>query len=487
MPSKLALVLSFVFACGDDAAPARDAGARDSRPPSEAGSDGGRPVPETVPDFEAASFGDPLAIDNPYWPLRPGITNVYLGSTGAGFEIIVVEVLDETRVVDGVESRVVRDRVFLDGLLVEDTHDWFAQDDAGNVWYMGEAVVDYAYDSSGMLESMSTVGSWEAGRDVAGLGVIARAGHQMPAMPVVGMVYHQEWYPGEAEDAGEVLALDVAITSSDGSSFTTLQTRDFSTADATLDERKHYAAGIGGVRYSEADGSDPEELVGVFDVAQEPPAFDPARFTAPTEIDHPLMPLVAGTTRTYEAMTEDGLERVEVEVLAETRAVAGVTARVVRDRVYLEDVLVEDTRDWFAQDDDGNVWYLGEAVDDYHYDETGALIDVTHEGSWEAGMDVARTGSTAEAGIVMWAAPPVRASYRQEYYEGEAEDMAFVVRADATVRLESGTTYTGCLQTLDWVPLEPTALEYKFYCPGLGQVLGYHVDAPDERVELVTR
>jgi hypothetical protein len=66
----------------------------------------------------------------------PGTANIYQAETEDGIETIVVEVLDETRDVNGVISRVVRDRVFLEELLIEDTHDWFAQDDAGNVWYM---------------------------------------------------------------------------------------------------------------------------------------------------------------------------------------------------------------------------------------------------------------------------------------------------------------------------------------------------------------
>ena len=65
---------------------------------------------------------------------------LYQLKTEDGTEITVVEVLDETKIVDGVESRVVRDQVFEDGLLLEDTFDWFAQDDNGNIWYLGEDV-----------------------------------------------------------------------------------------------------------------------------------------------------------------------------------------------------------------------------------------------------------------------------------------------------------------------------------------------------------
>jgi len=86
----------------------------------------------------------------------------------------------------------------------------------------------------------------------------------------------------------------------------------------------------------------------------------------------------------------------------------------VRDRVFLDDVLVEDTHDWFAQDDNGNVWYMGEEVDNYDYDDDGNLIDITHEGAWEAGVE------DALPGVAMWADPAVGTSYYQDFYEDEA-------------------------------------------------------------------
>src|SRR3990170_8083774 len=123
------------------------------------------------------------------------------------------------------------------------------------------------------------------------------------------------------------------------------------------------------------------------------PDFHEARFTHPTQIDNPFFPLVPGTTRTYAAETEDGTERIVVEVLDDTRDVMGVTCRVVRDRVFLDDVLIEDTHDWYAQDDAGNVWYMGEQVDNHNYDDEGMLLNITHEGEWEAGKDVAGLGT----------------------------------------------------------------------------------------------
>ena len=214
------------------------------------------------------------------------------------------------------------------------------------------------------------------------------------------------------------------------------------------------------------------------------PDFDAASFTNPTQIDNTYLPLVVGTTRIYQAETEDGTERIVVEVLDETRVVSGITCRVVRDRVYLDDVLIEDTHDWYAQDDVGNVWYMGEEVDNYEYDDEGNVIEINHEGAWEAGQDVAGLGTTAKPGYLMKASPSPGDVYHQEYYAGEAEDMGEVIALEVEVTLGDGTTYT-CMQTRDYTPLEPDVNEYKYYTPGIGVVLE-EVVGGDERVELIS-
>lgn len=208
------------------------------------------------------------------------------------------------------------------------------------------------------------------------------------------------------------------------------------------------------------------------------PNFNTARFSNPTQIDNPYFPLVAGTTQTF-----SGAERIVIEVLG-TRDVMGVTCRVVRDRVYVNDVLVEDTHDWYAQDDQGNVWYMGETVDDYNFDSAGALIDITHDGSWEAGKDVAGRGTTALPGYIMLASPAVSKRYHQEYYAGEAEDLAEVLGANVAVTLADSTTYQ-CLKTRDFSSLDPTIDGYKYYAPGIGVVLETKTDG-SERVERIT-
>ncbi len=198
--------------------------------------------------------------------------------------------------------------------------------------------------------------------------------------------------------------------------------------------------------------------------------FDASTFV--TVISNPYLPLTVGSIRRYRGQMEDGLETIEVEVLDSTRVVAGVTARVVRDRVYLDGQLIEDTFDWFAEDSEGNVWYLGEEVKDY---ENGVLVSTA--GSWEAGVD------GAVAGIVMPALPQVGQAYRLEYYAGEAEDRAEILVVNESAVVPAGN-YSSCVRTADTTPLEPDVLEYKTYCPGIGVVLEVNAE-DDSRIELV--
>lgn len=191
-------------------------------------------------------------------------------------------------------------------------------------------------------------------------------------------------------------------------------------------------------------------------------------------IDNKYLPFIPGTTYIYEGQTAEGLERIEVTVLHETREVMGVETTVVRDIVYVDGVLVEDTHDWFAQDKKGNVWYFGEAVDNY---EDGVLVD--HEGSWEAGVDGALPG------IAMWDDPKehLREQYRMEYYPGVAEDMAKVLSVEEKVTVPYGS-FDDVLKTMEWTPLEPGVLEHKFYAEEIGLIKTVALDS-GETIELI--
>jgi len=201
------------------------------------------------------------------------------------------------------------------------------------------------------------------------------------------------------------------------------------------------------------------------------PQFDPANFPG-GPVDNAYYPLPVGRIWTYNADTEDGFEVNVVEVTTDTKVILGVTCVVVHDTVELDGELTEETFDWFAQDADGNVWYMGEDSTEYQ-----GGVPVTTAGSWEAGVD----GATP--GIIMWGmTPPIGTSYRQEFKEGEAEDIGTILATDAMADVPWGT-FVDCLKTADTTPLEPDAYEQKYYAPGIGPVL--EVDDDDVRTELV--
>ncbi|MFE5670467.1 hypothetical protein ACFQ58_02550 [Agromyces sp. NPDC056523] len=191
----------------------------------------------------------------------------------------------------------------------------------------------------------------------------------------------------------------------------------------------------------------------------EPTSLDPADFT--TEIDNPYWPMSPGTRSVYREVDEDGTEcSVVVTVTSDTKDIAnGVTARVVRDSVFCDEQLVEDTFDWYAQDKDGAIWYLGEETAEF---EDGVVS--TTEGSFEAGVD------GALAGVVMPAHPEPGQQYRQEYYRGHAEDNGEVMRTTELVDVPFGH-FDDVVTTRDTSSIEPDVVEYKFYAPGVGPVM----------------
>lgn len=207
----------------------------------------------------------------------------------------------------------------------------------------------------------------------------------------------------------------------------------------------------------------------------EPVTLKPADFT--TRIDNPYFPMPVGTRWEYrETDTTGARERIVVRVTDTTKRIAnGITARVIRDTVTERGVPVEVTDDWYAQDSDGNVWYLGEYVTNY---EDGRVAD--HTGSFEAGVD------GAQAGIAMPADPKPGLTYRQEYYKGEAEDRgAIVTVGEEQVEVPFGFFKKDVVMTRDLVPTEPKAQELKFYVRGIGPVLSVHTDGAGGRAELV--
>ena len=184
--------------------------------------------------------------------MSPGRRWVYRETDEQGSEQrIEVTVTDRTKEIAGVRARVVHDVVTRGGRLVEDTYDWYAQDRAGNVWYLGEDTKEY---ENGKV--VTTKGSWEAGVDGAQAGVI------VPARPGVGMSYRQEYYAGEAEDAARVLSVDEQAEVPFGHFTGALLTRDHTPLQPRILEYKLYARRVGPVLVlGVSGGGGREELV----------------------------------------------------------------------------------------------------------------------------------------------------------------------------------------------------------------------------------
>jgi Ca2+-binding RTX toxin-like protein len=199
------------------------------------------------PVFDSGNFV--AYVNNPFMILRPGTTFVYQDKGEASRDIF--DVTHDTAIVDGVSCIVVHDSKTINGQLVEDTFDYFAQDRQGNVWYFGEDTKQF---EPGNPDPIGTEGSWRAGVHGARPGII------MEADPKVGDAYFQENAPGIAEDAARVLSLDSSVRIDYGNFDHTLKTKETTALDPGNVEFKQYVAGVGEVLTTTADG-EYEQLV----------------------------------------------------------------------------------------------------------------------------------------------------------------------------------------------------------------------------------
>jgi len=190
--------------------------------------------------FDKGSFSNSLTINNKYFPLKSGATFTYKGKTDGTPTKDVVIVTDKTKDILGVKARVVHDTVYEDGKAAEVTDDFFAQDDSGNVWYMGEATKE--------IDTGSTEGSWQGGVKGAKPGII------MEANPKVGDSYYQEFLKGVAEDQATVVQLDASVAVPFGSFNNVLVTKEFTALEPGVVDQKYYALGIGDIKEQTVKG-----------------------------------------------------------------------------------------------------------------------------------------------------------------------------------------------------------------------------------------
>jgi hypothetical protein len=199
------------------------------------------PVPSSP--FDAAGFT--ATIDNVWFPLRPGQSYVYQGSTDGKPSIDTFEVTRETTMIDGTPCVVIHDTLTQGGKVVEETVDWYSQDRQGNVWYFGEDT--RTLDSHGKVTS--TEGSWKAGVDGA------RAGIYMPGNPQIGQSLQQESYAGHAEDHFVVLQTSVPVKVPFGSFTGALLTAEWTPLEPAVLSEKVYVPLLGQVREFDLTGA----------------------------------------------------------------------------------------------------------------------------------------------------------------------------------------------------------------------------------------
>ena len=197
--------------------------------------------------------------------------------------------------------------------------------------------------------------------------------------------------------------------------------------------------------------------------------------TYSANVTNEWFPLAPGSVYRYRGVKDGEPSREVMTVTHRTRTLDGAETIVVKDLLYLRGRLEERTRDYYTQDDDGNVWYFGE--DTAELDAKGRVT--TREGTWHAGVDGAKPG------IFMYAHPAVGQSARQEFLKGQAEDHFAVLRRGIAVTVPF-KAFRGALLTKEWTPVEPGLLDHKYYARGIGTVLEQTVKGGNERNELVS-
>jgi len=212
-----------------------------------------------LPNVGVATFSHPTTVTNNYYGPPAGKIYVYSnGEVGANKEEIEIDRETSTIEIMDVTCIVQHDVVRLNGIIIiEDTFDWLAQDDNGNLWYFGEDVTNY--DEAGVL--LDKAGSWKFGVDGA------LPGYWMPANPIVGQSYYQEYYKGNAEDRAEVIAIDETVTIGLGTYENCVVTRDFTRFEPYVYEKKYYAPGVGLIKEEKFEKKELVEIIELIEIS----------------------------------------------------------------------------------------------------------------------------------------------------------------------------------------------------------------------------
>jgi hypothetical protein len=212
------------------------------------------------------------------------------------------------------------------------------------------------------------------------------------------------------------------------------------------------------------------------------PDFQAATFDPAQVIDNPFFPLTFTGTRVY-ANTDGSGDRFELTNVGPGPVILGVQVQAQRDRDFEDGLLVEETFDYYAQDTDGNVWYMGEDVTNFVYDDEGNLIDTNSESAWRAGVN------GASPGFIMPTDPQLGFNYFQEFAPNDdALDQGTIFAFLDEVELEAGV-FEDVLQVLETTELDPDAREFKYFARGFGLILAEedldeNFENPEARLEL---
>lgn len=199
------------------------------------------------------------------------------------------------------------------------------------------------------------------------------------------------------------------------------------------------------------------------------PDFSSATFIPGTTIDNRYFPLQPGYKATIQGSGIDDngdvfTERSELSYAGAGPVILGVQTFAMQDLAFDDDLLVEATLDYYAQDTGGNVWYFGEDVTNYVYDANDNLVSTNSDSAWIAGQNGALPG------YIMPANPTEGFSYFQEFASNDgALDEAVIWDTGLTLTVD-GILFTDVLVTYETTQLDPEAREFKYYAPGVGLI-----------------
>ncbi|HEU0294660.1 MAG TPA: hypothetical protein VFR47_18105 [Anaerolineales bacterium] len=524
---SLALIL-LITGCGN-AAPATPE-APEPKPPVSTATD--VPEVETPPtqdptvdpefaleELSSATFDNPTRIDHKFFPLKPGTEFVYKGFTQEGPNkiphSIIFNVTDLTKEVEGIRTVVAYVLDYSDGELVEAEIAFYAQDNNGNVWFMGEYPEVYEYGE--IVEAPA----WIPGLKGAKAGIVMKADPQ-PGTPS----YAQGWGPAvNWTDRGRVVALGESVCVPASCYEDVLVTEEFSQQQPNAAQVKYYGPGVGNVMVTWKGDDSSREILELTSMTEMTPGalaevraaafeleesamenskevyavtapleyspdpamvaefrdLDSASFVKPTVINNPWMPMQPGTHWVHEgtAVDDEGnsiTRRIEFTVTGLTKEIAGVNTVVAWIVDYNDGEIVEKEIAFYAQDQDGNVWYFGEYAEEY---ENGEFVKAA---PWVHGIEEAR------AGIKMVANPELGIpSYYQGW--GPAVDWSDYGQVDQTGQETCVPVdcYQDVLVIAESSLGEVDAYQLKYYARGVGEVrVGWKgEDATQEDLELI--